>query len=126
MFEVSVKGSFSAAHRLTEIGGKCEKLHGHNFAVEVIVTSDRLNDQGVVIDFRVLKSFLNQILDVLDHSFLNEVGPLAESSPSSEHIAHFIHDEIKEKIRAKAIGARVRINVWESDTSRASYWEEER
>ena len=38
MFEVSVKGSFSAAHSLQEIGGKCENLHGHNFAVEVIIT----------------------------------------------------------------------------------------
>ncbi len=34
MYEVTIIKSFSAAHVLAEIGGKCEELHGHNFKVE--------------------------------------------------------------------------------------------
>ncbi len=124
MFEVSVKSSFSAAHSLQEIGGKCENLHGHNFVVEVIITSERLNDQGVVIDFRALKSYLGETLELLDHTFLNEIVPFTDHNPSSEHIARFIHAEIRKRIEHEEIDARVRINVWESDTSRASYWED--
>jgi 6-pyruvoyltetrahydropterin/6-carboxytetrahydropterin synthase len=126
MFEVSVKSSFSAAHSLLEIGGKCENLHGHNFAVEVIITSERLNDQGVVIDFRALKSYLGETLKALDHTYLNEIAPFANDNPSSEHIARFIHAEIRKRIEREGLNARVRINVWESDTSRASYWEDEK
>ncbi|MCI0481799.1 MAG: 6-carboxytetrahydropterin synthase QueD [Candidatus Dadabacteria bacterium] len=125
MFEVSVKSSFSAAHALTEIGGKCENLHGHNFAVEVSVTSERLNKQGVVVDFRALKSYLGEILGVLDHTFLNETAPFAGRSPTSELLARYIHDEMKERIINGGIDGKVRVNVWESETSRASYWEEQ-
>ncbi|MEA3560714.1 MAG: 6-carboxytetrahydropterin synthase, partial [Candidatus Omnitrophota bacterium] len=30
MFELTIKSSFSAAHRLINYKGKCENLHGHN------------------------------------------------------------------------------------------------
>ncbi len=123
MFEVSIKGSFSAAHTLREIGGKCENLHGHNFAVEVHVAAERLTPEGVVLDFRELKSFLNEILEDLDHRFLNETAPFVENNPSSENLARYIHRDMKERIGRKLPDARVRVDVWESDTSRASYWE---
>ncbi len=124
MFEVLVKGSFSAAHSLKDIGGRCENLHGHNFAVEVCIRSEHLTEQGVVVDFRELKSYLAEILKGLDHRFLNEVVPFTNYNPSSEHIARFIHDEMKKKIEKKKMRALLRVNVWESDTSRASYWED--
>jgi len=102
MFEVTIKGSFSAAHILREIGGKCENLHGHNFAVEVSVRSERLTAQGVVIDFRELKSYLAGILEGLDHCFLNDIPPFADRNPSSEHIAQYIHDQMKPRSRKRA------------------------
>jgi 6-pyruvoyltetrahydropterin/6-carboxytetrahydropterin synthase len=125
VFEVSVKSSFSAAHRLQEVGGKCENLHGHNFAVEVSVRSDRLTEQGVVVDFRELKSYLARILEGLDHHFLNETPPFIDRNPSSENIARYIHTEISKMIAEIKPDARVRVSVWESDTSRASYWKDE-
>lgn len=126
MFEVSIKSSFSAAHSLKEIGGRCENLHGHNFTVEVAIRSKQLAEQGVVIDFRELKSYLGEILESLDHHFLNEIAPFEDTPPSSEHIARFIHDEMKKKIKEKNARMVLRVDVWESDTSRASYWEDER
>jgi 6-pyruvoyltetrahydropterin/6-carboxytetrahydropterin synthase len=125
VFEVSVKSSFSAAHRLQEVGGKCENLHGHNFAVEVSVRSDRLTEQGVVVDFRELKSYLARILEGLDHHFLNETPPFIDRNPSSENIARYIHTEVSKMIAEVKPDARVRVSVWESDTSRASYWKDE-
>ncbi len=124
MYEVSVKSVFSAAHNLKDIGGKCENLHGHNFTVEVCITSKDLSEQGVVIDFRELKSYLAEVLEVLDHHFLNEIAPFSDRNPSSENIARFIHDEMKNRIEKKRVHAPLRVDVWESDTSRASYWED--
>lgn len=125
MFEISVKGSFSAAHNLKDIGGKCENLHGHNFTVEVCIRSEELTEQGVVIDFRELKSYLAEVLGALDHHFLNEITPFANHNPTSEHIARFIHNEMKKKFEDNKIRAHLRVHVWESETSRASYWEDE-
>jgi 6-pyruvoyltetrahydropterin/6-carboxytetrahydropterin synthase len=124
MFEVSIKSSFSAAHSLREIGGKCENLHGHNFTVEVSVRSARLTGQGVVVDFRLLKTYLAEILEDLDHHCLNETTPFTDRNPSSENIALYIHEEMKKRLDEKGISDLLKIRVWESDTSCASYWED--
>jgi len=58
MFEVTIIKSFSAAHLLAAIGGKCEELHGHNFKVEITVGAEQLNSSGLLIDFRDLKNIL--------------------------------------------------------------------
>ena len=47
MYEVTIIKSFSAAHMLAAIGGKCEELHGHNFIVEVTVAAQDLNSSGI-------------------------------------------------------------------------------
>lgn len=124
MYEVSVKDHFSAAHSLKEIGGGCERLHGHNFKVEVYLKSEELLADGTVIDFRKLKSYLKDVIDILDHTNLNEVPPFNAINPSSENIARFICDEMREKLDKLSITGRLRVDVWESDNSRASYYEE--
>jgi len=73
MYEVTIKKTFSAAHIMKEIGGRCEELHGHNFMVEVSVSAPELNKEGLLIDFRVLKKWTHDILEALDHKYLNEV-----------------------------------------------------
>ena len=120
MYEVSVKRTFSAAHRLEDIGGKCEDLHGHNFSVEVSVAGDKLNSQGVVLDFRILKEWIDRILADLDHRYLNEAAPFKGVNPSSENIARVVYEMIREKARALDLSVSS-VTVWESDSSRATY-----
>jgi 6-pyruvoyltetrahydropterin/6-carboxytetrahydropterin synthase len=120
MYEVTIKKSFSAAHLLKEIGGKCETLHGHNFLVEVSVAGEALNGEGLLIDFRLLKGWTNEVLEGLDHTYLNEIDPFKHLNPSSEQIARFLY----EAIGAKALPAGVRLSrvtVWESDNACVSY-----
>ena len=71
MYKVKVeKGnlSFSAAHFIT-FGGKCERLHGHNYAVSVILEGN-LTEDRYVFDFVELKKTIRRICDQLDHHFL--------------------------------------------------------
>ncbi|TRZ75405.1 MAG: 6-carboxytetrahydropterin synthase QueD [Deltaproteobacteria bacterium] len=120
MYEVAIKKSFSAAHLLKEIGGKCEELHGHNFLVEVSVAAESLNDEGLLIDFRIVKRWTDEVLEQLDHKYLNELEYFKNRNPSSEAIARFIYDRISEKAqRAKVTLSRV--TVWESDNSYVTY-----
>ena len=121
MFEVKIRADFSAAHNLREVGGKCESLHGHNFVVEVAVQSESLDEGGMVIDFRLLKSKTREVLDSLDHKYLNELSFFQNINPSSENLAVYIFGELAKRIDQ---GAR-RVNwvsVWESETSRAIYY----
>ena len=126
MFEISVKSEFSAAHRLVEIGGKCENLHGHNFKVEIHLKARHLTSEGVVMDFRELKRHLGQVLAELDHKNLNDIAPFAGKSPTSEHIAEYIYSEMKARIGPREGEPYLGVDVWESDTSRASYREDTR
>ena len=87
MYEVTIIKSFSAAHLLAQIGGKCEELHGHNFRVEVTLAAPDLNESGLLIDFRIVKKWLNVILDQMDHKHLNELPCFAGINPSAENIA---------------------------------------
>lgn len=120
MYEVTIKKSFSAAHLLKEIGGKCEELHGHNFLAEVSVAAESLNEEGLLIDFRVVKGWTDEVLEQLDHKYLNELDYFKNRNPSSEAIARFLYDRIGEKaLRAKVTLSRV--TVWESDNSRVTY-----
>ena len=63
MYKIRVKKGFSAAHRIYG-SDKCESLHGHNWQVEVCINSEKLNENGMVADFRELKEKLTKILEL--------------------------------------------------------------
>lgn len=66
---VEVSGiGFSAGHFVSE-GGKCERLHGHNYQVSVRISGE-INSQGMVIDFRVVKAHLRSLCKEWDHRLL--------------------------------------------------------
>ena len=68
--ELIVRQKFSSAHYLENYEGKCEKMHGHTFTVEVHFRADKLDKSGIAIDFTILKAYLKKILP--DHQVLNE------------------------------------------------------
>lgn len=116
MYSVKIEGSFSSAHNLREYRGKCEELHGHNWKVEVVARSLKLNKAGMVRDFHEFKSKLNSILDGLDHKYLNKISYFKKSNPTSEIIARFIYGKLEKKIpQIKSV------TVWESPSSSATY-----
>jgi len=117
---VTIKKSFAAAHILKEIGGKCEDLHGHNFLVEVTVAGETLNSEDLLIDFRDLKGWTNEILEELDHKYLNEVEAFRGVNPSSERVAKHLHDRLAPKVEAAKLRV-VCVTVWESDNARVAY-----
>lgn len=118
MFEVKVESHFSSAHHLLNYDGKCENPHGHNWKVEIYAQGENLDASGILIDFKILKKELNEILDRLDHFDLNTLEELKDISPSSENIAKFIYTEIKKKIPQIT-----KVCVWETERARATYWE---
>ncbi|MFH1079370.1 MAG: 6-carboxytetrahydropterin synthase QueD [Pseudomonadota bacterium] len=124
MYEVTIKNTFSAAHILKEIGGKCEDLHGHNFIVEATIRGESLNEEDLLIDFRDLKRWINDILEAFDHRYLNEIDIFKGMNPSSERIARYIHDRLADKMKSSRLNV-ARVTVWESDNARVAYYDHE-
>lgn len=121
MYELKVITNFSAAHQLKEFEGACEDLHGHNWKIEVCVTSATLHEAGVVIDFRTLKKHVNQIMESLDHKFLNELDPFKDQNPSSENIARYVAEQLAILLKDQEIKVS-RVTAWESETASATYY----
>ena len=121
MFEITIKTHFSAAHSLRNYNGKCEELHGHNFNVHVTVSGEKLDDIGLLIDFKILKEKANRIISSFDHKYLNNLPEFKEINPSSENISRFIFNKIDNELKGDKVKVK-KVAVWESDSSCAIYY----
>lgn len=120
MYKVTIKDSFSGAHNLRGYKGKCEELHGHNWHVEVTAGSEKLNDLGMVIDFKELKSVLEKVISEMDHKYLNKIKEFSDMNPTSENIARYIYKKISQKLPGLKFDG---VTVWETASSSATYSE---
>jgi 6-pyruvoyltetrahydropterin/6-carboxytetrahydropterin synthase len=120
MYLTTITTTFSAAHFLREYEGRCENLHGHNWKVEVTVRCTELDRAGMGLDFRILKEKTAAVLDLLDHSVVNEQGPFTTLNPSSENLARYVFDELAGVLDEGRVTMHA-VKVWESETSRAEY-----
>jgi len=94
MYDIFVKTHFSSGHYLRDYPGSCEHPHGHNWKVTVTVRAYETDNIGMGIDFKLLKKYVNAVIDELDHKNLNELEPFKEVNPSSENIAQFIFEKL--------------------------------
>lgn len=89
MYYVEKTLEISAAHYLNlNYRSKCENLHGHNWIITVSCKADKLDDNGMVVDFTHIK---NIVKEQLDHKCLNDV---LDCNPTAENIARWIADQI--------------------------------
>ena len=117
MYRLRIEDTFDAAHKLIGYEGKCAKLHGHTWKVEVFVVGEELDKIGMLVDFGILKDKLREITGKLDHSFLNDFKEI--DNPTSENIARYIFKNLKmpEGIKLE------KVRVWESPSSWCEYHE---
>lgn len=121
MYRIKIYDRFASAHFLKGYKGECESLHGHNWKVEVEVQGENLDDIGMLMDFKLLKGILRDILKELDHRLLNDIDLFCKSNPSSEIIAKNIYSRVREKL-PEGISIYT-VSVWESENSAAAYFE---
>ena len=120
MYELTVRADFEAAHMIKNYPGKCARLHGHNWIVEAEVVGDKLNELGILIDFKILKTELKKILEEFDHQYLNELEIFSDKNPTAENLAKIIF----EKFSANKIFVDAKlsaIKIYESPKSCVRY-----
>ena len=112
-WDLRIRDKFQAAHFLREYKGKCEKVHGHTFKVEVVIAIKELDRIGIGADFAEIKQKLTSILP--DHTLINEVYGF---NPSAENLARHFFEEMKKSYPVREV------TVWESEDASASYFED--
>ncbi|MBN1688751.1 MAG: 6-carboxytetrahydropterin synthase [Candidatus Omnitrophica bacterium] len=133
MFRVVREIHFSYGHRLLDYPGKCSHLHGHNARVYIEVSSERLNHEGMVMDFYQIREAVGSwIREVLDHKMilykedplvpiLQKAGEpivLMDQNPTAEALAQWIFMEARKKRLPVS-----RVTLWETQDNSAVYHE---
>lgn len=89
MYYISKRMEIAGAHNLKlDYESKCESIHGHNWIVIVHCKAKELNQNGMLVDFTLIKK---QIHDKLDHKYINDI---VSFNPTAENIAKWIADQI--------------------------------
>jgi len=122
MYKLNVTSNFSSAHKLNGYEGLCKNLHGHNWKVRIGILCEKVDKIGMTIDFGEVKKNLNDILTMLDHTYLNDLEFFKENNPTSENIAKFIYHEMKKRITVQDC-SMAEVEVWESDITSMLYFE---
>jgi 6-pyruvoyltetrahydropterin/6-carboxytetrahydropterin synthase len=100
---VTVRHNIETAHRLSQLPGRCENIHGHSMWVELELTG-RVNHHGILagLDFGAIKqSFRGHLDSTYDHRLLlNEHDELTAlelpglkvcpADPTTENIARWV------------------------------------
>ncbi|MDD2497920.1 MAG: 6-carboxytetrahydropterin synthase QueD [Desulfitobacteriaceae bacterium] len=121
MFELVVGEHFDAAHFLRGYTGKCAKVHGHTWQVEIRVRGERLDESGMLVDFSILKKKLREITGVLDHSLINDLDYFTTINPTAENISIYIAQRFQEMM--KDVSVKIcSVTVWESPRAAAIYY----
>lgn len=139
MYNIATEASFDAAHFLKNYKGKCSNIHGHRWRVVIGTRAESLQDnvhlEGMVTDFKDLKSDLNEVIDSLDHTLIYEKGSLGEElekllikegfelsevdfRPTAENFSRYFYELMKS--RGHDVTSAV---VYETPTNYASYSE---
>lgn len=126
--QIKTSAAFEAAHRLSFYDGKCNRLHGHNWIVDVIIDGDYDTDEDhLLFDFTHVKRIVNQY----DHKILLKNNVENQTifknfpdgwivwlnfEPTAENLAYAIKNHIQQEV---GIVESIEVKVWENDKSYA-------
>jgi 6-pyruvoyltetrahydropterin/6-carboxytetrahydropterin synthase len=120
-YELMIRTDFAAAHQLRGYPGDCARLHGHNWHVKLYVECEQLDEIGLAVDYKVLKSELKEALAGWDHYNLNDVPPFDSINPSSENVACVLYEEMSRRLDDGRLRVS-RIVIGETCTASVTYW----
>lgn len=109
--KIGLSMEFDAAHHLPMHGGRCSRIHGHTYRVDVVLQGDP-GDDGMIIDFYILKKIVGKVINELDHNDLNSLL----QNPTAEMIASHIHRRLREDLMTTGLSDKaslLSVRLWE-------------
>jgi len=138
MYADRIELIFDAGHRLLKYKGKCEAPHGHTFKAEIMLSSEKIEQMGFVIDFVELRDKVGKWVDEnWDHAFLvngqdeellralnmlkeKKIFAFHNQNPTAEVMAKYLYDHVR-----RLYGSLIsKVRIWESPNQYAEYFEE--
>ncbi len=113
MYRVRKVFDIESGHMISKHPSRCRYPHGHTRWIELVLASETLNDQDMVVDFKWVKLAVQDLLDKLDHAMcINSEDPLLPQmqsvserivifdgvDPSTEVFARYIFDHLERQI----------------------------
>lgn len=137
-FRIAKSFTVESGHLLTKHPGACRFPHGHSRTIEIVVTSETLDANDMVCDFKTLKAAAASAVERFDHAFtLNTADPrftefraaygdriiaFTDTDPTTEVLAREIFRAVRQQLTLPSVRLE-RIRVTETATSWAEYWE---
>jgi len=122
-YTLKIVTDFASAHTLRGYPGACQRMHGHNWKVEVEVVATRLDDLGMGIDFKEIKQATRKIADQLDHRYLNELEPFTKINPTAENIAAHFYRALSGMLNNQDVRIHT-VTLWETERACVRYSED--
>lgn len=123
LLTISKKFRFEAAHVLPWHDGKCSRLHGHSYVLEVSIRGPIKPDNpedpqsGMVMDFARLGSLVKTTVETkLDHHSLNDLM----HNPTAENLVDYLVTLWVGPLHAEGVKL-MRVRLYETETSWAEW-----
>ena len=121
MYSVQVRSHVMIAHSLPgEFFGPAARKHGATYVIDAELSRAELDEQSVVVDIGLALRLLGEIAESLSYRDLDDDPRFAGKLTTTEFLARFIHDELRERLGG-AFDGTIRITLHESHVAAASY-----
>ena len=110
--ELVVDFEFCAAHRLPRHPGRCFRMHGHSYRLQVMVTGNPDPETGMVVDFFDIENTVGRVVDSIRDTCLNDVL----ENPTAEAIVVWLWQQIQPSL-ASLSGLR----LFETESCHVTY-----
>ena len=110
--ELVVDFEFCAAHRLPRHPGRCFRMHGHSYRLQVMVAGTPDPETGMVVDFFDIEDTAGRVVDSIRDTCLNDVL----ENPTAEAIVVWLWQQIQPSL-ASLSGLR----LFETESCHVTY-----
>ena len=128
MFAVEVSDQIMIAHSFHgEVFGPAQALHGATFVVRAAFLSERLDQNGIVVDIGRAHDVLKAVLGPLNYRNLDDLPQFKGTNTTTEFLTEYIYDQLADAARAGKLGrdgrelGAIRVSIAESPSARAWY-----
>ncbi|MFI4896995.1 MAG: 6-pyruvoyl trahydropterin synthase family protein [Phycisphaerales bacterium JB059] len=106
LYRVCKAFEIESGHMLSKHPDRCRFPHGHSRRVELVLSSDRLDENDMVCDFKALKLAVAGFLDDWDHAMaINSADPMVETlaAASGDRLIVFENEDPTTEVLARRI-----------------------
>jgi 6-pyruvoyl-tetrahydropterin synthase len=128
VFAVEVSDQIMIAHSFRgEVFGPAQALHGATFVVQAAFLSERLDQNGIVVDIGRAHEVLKTVLDPLRYQNLDALPQFQGENTTTEFLTRYVFDGLADAARAGRLGrdprelTAIRVTIAESPSARAWY-----